>query len=178
MDIDDDQLRDAHEIFGPDFDPNDFDDGAQTDESGEYSEDDEYGEARRKKKSSTNKKKIYDVYEPEDLERGFYTDYDVFLREQDLPERFLDRAQAVEDCECMQEEAWGEMSQIKKLDAIERELEKEARWIYDNAFGAHITDQTFDHPVDTEEQEPAQDYEDDEGNWKKKRQPKPRPIQA
>ena len=42
------------------------------------------------------------MYEPEDLERGFYTDYDRFLRETDLPERFLDRAIAVEDCECMQ----------------------------------------------------------------------------
>ena len=75
------------------------------------------------------------------MERGFYTDYDAFLRDQDLPERFLDRAQAVEDCECMNEDTWGELSQIKKLDAIERELEKEARWIYDNAFGAHLTDQ-------------------------------------
>lgn len=118
-----------------------FDGDAATDESGEYSEDDEYGEPRRKKKTSANKKKIYDVYEPEDLERGFYTDYDAFLRDQDLPERFLDRAQAVEDCECMNEDTWGELSQIKKLDAIERELEKEARWIYDNAFGTHLTDQ-------------------------------------
>ena len=91
---------------------------------------------------------IYDVYEPEDQDRGFYTDYDVFLSEQDLPERFLDRAQAVEDCECMAEEGWAEMYQIKKLDAIERELEKEARWIYESAFWAKITDQSFD-PVPT-----------------------------
>ena len=41
----------------------------------------------------------------------------------------------------MNEDTWGELSQIKKLDAIERELEKEARWIYDNAFGSHLTDQ-------------------------------------
>ena len=178
IDIDDDQLRDAHEIFGPDFDPNEFEGDGASDESGEYSEDDEYGESRRKKKSSANKKKIYDVYEPEDLERGFYTDYDVFLREQDLPERFLDRAQAVEDCECMAEEAWAEMSQIKKLDAIERELEREARWIYENAFGAHITDQTFDHPTKFEDQEEQPEYEDEEGNRRRRRAPKPIPIKC
>ena len=176
--IDDEQLREAHDIFGPDFDPNEFGSDAEQDDDGESYDEDEDGyggERRSKKRTKENRKTIYDVYTPDDLERGYYTDYDRFLREQDLPERFLDRAIAVEDCECMNEEAFAEMSQIKKMDAIERELEKEARWIYENAFGPKLTNQEFDHPVEViEEPEP----EEDSDNPRYKRRNKPKPVRV
>ena len=114
------------------------------------------------------KKKIYDVYEPEDLERGFYTDYDKFLRDTDQPERFADRTVAVEDCDCMNEDAFTELSQYKKLDAIERELEREARWILENAYSEHLTDQTFDHPVLEIEKEKEPEEDDDENRPRRK----------
>ena len=176
--IDDEQLREAHDIFGPDFDPNEFGSDHEADDDGESYDEDEDGyggERRSKKRTKENRKTIYDVYTPDDLERGYYTDYDRFLREQDLPERFLDRAIAVEDCECMGEEAFAEMSQIKKMDAIERELEKEARWIYENAFGPKLTNQEFDHPVEVIPPDDADDP--DLPHWKKKK-PKPKRVKT
>ena len=61
--------------------------------SGDEEEDDEEGQAsqRRKAKQKKAKKKtsIYDVYEPSELERGFFTERDNDIRVTDMPERFL-----------------------------------------------------------------------------------------
>ena len=70
------------------------------------------------------KKSIYEIYEPSELERGFFTDADNEIRTMDSPERFL-------------------LRKTKKLTTPEdqeelkdEELAKEAEWIFENAFKA------------------------------------------
>ena len=75
---------------------------------------------RRRKKAAAAKKSIYELYEPSELERGFFTDADHEIRTMDSPERFL-------------------LRKTKKLIAQEEELKdeellQEAEWIYKNAF--------------------------------------------
>ena len=55
------------------------------------------------------------MYEPSELERGHFTDKDQEIRITDLPEQFLQRTYPVEPREAA-------------------ELEKEAKWIYQQAF--------------------------------------------
>lgn len=59
--------------------------------SGEDEDDEEGGSQRRRrqrKRKTKKKSSIYDVYEPSELERGFFTDRDKDIRVTDMPERF------------------------------------------------------------------------------------------
>lgn len=80
-------LQEAQDIFGVDFDYDEFD---KYDEYGEESEDDEEdeyvdeeggGEERRRKEKKGQRKKpsrksIFEIYEPDELKRGHFTDLD------------------------------------------------------------------------------------------------------
>ena len=68
------------------------------------------------------KKSIYELYEPSELERGFFTDADNEIRTMDSPERFLLRKTK----KLAQQEEQQELQ--------DEELSKEAEWIYENAF--------------------------------------------
>ena len=93
MDIEDEQLRDAQEIFGVDFDAAEFENYSEDDDE---EDEDEYGEKVSKKRTTKNQTTIYDAFEPDELIEKYYTDYDKFLREVDEPERFLTRTTPVE----------------------------------------------------------------------------------
>ncbi|OWF42541.1 Transcription elongation factor SPT6 [Mizuhopecten yessoensis] len=120
-------LQEAQDIFGVDFDFEEFDEYAEGEEEEEEEfEEDEYmeeegedGVARPRTKKvgrkKGKKKGIFDVYEPTELERGFFTDKDQEIRTKDMPERFQLRQIAVRPLE-------------------DGELEEEAEWIYKQAF--------------------------------------------
>ncbi|XP_050409437.2 transcription elongation factor SPT6 [Patella vulgata] len=117
-------LQEAQDIFGVDFDIEEF---ADYDEEEEDDMDEEYedeeldvdGVARPRTKKSgrarRTKKSIYDVFEPSELERGHFTDLDNEIKTADMPERF-------------------QLRQVPVLTAEEDELEEEAEWIYKQAF--------------------------------------------
>lgn len=78
-------MQEAQDIFGVDFDYEDFDkDGEEyeeDDEEEEYEDEEGVRKTRKKTDGKTVKKKfqrktIYDVYEPSELERGHFTDFD------------------------------------------------------------------------------------------------------
>ena len=134
----DDALQQAQDIFGVDFD---FDDFQQQFDDGEYEgegeEEDEYEEAglddtqrterRKSGKKRSARKSIFEIYEPSELERSHLTQTDNDIRNTDIPERFQLRSVPVTSCE-------------------ERELEEEADWIYTNAFDTKtITIQDVEH---------------------------------
>ena len=92
-------LQEAQDIFGVDFDFDEFeqygdDYGEDEEEEEEYEDDmiDEDGETRpraaKKAKKRGKKATIYDVFEPSDLARAHYTDQDQDIRGADMPERF------------------------------------------------------------------------------------------
>ena len=117
-------LQDAQDIFGVDFDfeefeqyGDDYDEGEEEDEYGDEDMDDD-GEARPRPAKKAKKGKratIYDVFEPSDLARAHYTDKDHEIRSADMPERF-------------------QLRQVAVSPAEDGELEEEANWIYKWAF--------------------------------------------
>lgn len=117
----DSALQEAQEIFGVDFDPEEFEDFGPEEEEDfddDYAdEDDEDMEGRKKKQGRKKRSKmgIYDVYEPTELERGFFTEKDQDIRAADIPERF-------------------QLRQVPVKPTEEGELEEEAEWIYKQAF--------------------------------------------
>lgn len=121
----DSALQEAQEIFGVDFDYADFEqygDDYEEELEEEYEEEedeDEGAEPRPKQKKTTRKrqtkKSIYDVFEPSELERSHFTDFDNEVRAADIPERFQLRG-------------------IPVTDAEDEEIEEESQWIYKQAF--------------------------------------------
>ena len=78
-------LQEAQDIFGVDFDYEDFEkEGEEYEEDDEEEEyEDEEGVRKTRKKTDgkivkkkSQRKTIYDVYEPSELERGHFTDFD------------------------------------------------------------------------------------------------------
>ena len=79
-------MQEAQDIFGVDFDYEDFneqaDDYEEDEEEGEeYDDEDGMRKVRKKavgkiQKKKTQRKTIYEIYEPSELERGHFTDYD------------------------------------------------------------------------------------------------------
>ncbi|XP_067032168.1 transcription elongation factor SPT6-like [Acropora muricata] len=118
--VQDSALMEAQDIFGLDFDFDEFEkygreDYSSGEEEDDYlDEDDEDGVLRRPKKKST-KKSIYEVFEPSELEKGMLTAKDNEVRTADVPERFQVRDFPVKSSE-------------------EGELDDEADWIYRHAF--------------------------------------------
>ncbi|XP_041456554.1 transcription elongation factor SPT6-like isoform X2 [Lytechinus variegatus] len=125
----DSALQEAQDIFGLDFDFDEFEgygddyEEAEEEEYSEYEDEEEEleegGEQRRRQKrpgkKRAPKKSIYEVFEPSELERGHFTDLDNEIKTADIPERFMLRT-------------------VPVTEAADEELEKEAEWIYKQAF--------------------------------------------
>ncbi|XP_022911236.2 transcription elongation factor SPT6 isoform X1 [Onthophagus taurus] len=119
-------LQEAQETFGVDFDYDDFAKYEDEYEDDEDEEDDDYdydddGERRRPMKKTqrkkATKKSIFEVYEPSELKRGFFTDLDNEIRNTDAPERMQLREVP-----------------ITVVPEDSTELDDEAEWIYKQAF--------------------------------------------
>ncbi|XP_044731246.1 transcription elongation factor SPT6 isoform X2 [Chrysoperla carnea] len=123
-------LQEAQDIFGVDFDYDEFDKYDQDDyeeeedeeEIDEYVDDDEGdGERRRRPKKAARKKptkkSIFEIYEPSELKRGHFTDLDNEIRNTDIPERMQLRD-----------------IPVTPVPEGSNELEEEAEWIYKHAF--------------------------------------------
>nr|XP_014354517.1 PREDICTED: transcription elongation factor SPT6 isoform X2 [Latimeria chalumnae] len=116
-------LQEAQEIFGVDFDYDEFEKYNEYDEEiedyDEYEEEVAEGETRVRPKKTTKKRisrrSIFEIYEPSELESSHLTDQDNEIRTTDMPERFQLRTIPVKPAE-------------------DEELEEEADWIYRNAF--------------------------------------------
>ncbi|XP_052799386.1 transcription elongation factor SPT6-like [Mya arenaria] len=125
-------LQEAQDIFGVDFDFDEFKEYAgeeSEEEEDEYEEEDmdEEGGTQKKEKKTRPKKglKASASYEPEALKRAFMTEQDNVVRNTDMPERFQLRTTPLKETE-------------------EGELEEEAEWIYKQAFRVPpISTQTF-----------------------------------
>ncbi|XP_065344159.1 transcription elongation factor SPT6 [Cloeon dipterum] len=121
-------LQEAQDIFGVDFDYEEIGKYDEYEDESDEEEDDEYideegteGEKRRKEKRSRTKKasrkSIFEIYEPEELRRGHFTDLDNQIRNTDIPERIQLR-----------------QVPLVKVAKDSPELEEEAKWIFANAF--------------------------------------------
>ncbi|XP_038075728.1 transcription elongation factor SPT6-like isoform X2 [Patiria miniata] len=124
----DSALQEAQDIFGLDFDFEEFNQYGEDyeealEEDSEYEDEEEdvdlgdEGPRRVRKtgKKRTSKKSIYDVFEPSDLERGHFTDIDNEIRATDIPERL-------------------QLRRVPVTKADDAELDEEADWIYRQAF--------------------------------------------
>ncbi|CAK1551238.1 unnamed protein product [Leptosia nina] len=122
-------LQEGQDIFGVDFDYDEFENYREEDEEDEedgyltddyMEEDDEEGERRRLKKGKAkrpSKKSIFEIYEPSELKRSHFTDLDNEIRKTDVPERMQIREVP-----------------ITPVEEGSTELEEEAEWIYKQAF--------------------------------------------
>uniref|UniRef100_A0A670JS76 SPT6 homolog, histone chaperone and transcription elongation factor n=1 Tax=Podarcis muralis TaxID=64176 RepID=A0A670JS76_PODMU len=116
-------LQEAQEIFGVDFDYDEFEKYNEYDEEMEdeydYEPEETEGEIRVRPKKTAKKRvsrrSIFEMYEPSELESSHLTDQDNEIRVTDMPERFQLRSIPVKNAE-------------------DDELEEEADWIYRNAF--------------------------------------------
>uniref|UniRef100_A0A8C5RCP7 SPT6 homolog, histone chaperone and transcription elongation factor n=1 Tax=Laticauda laticaudata TaxID=8630 RepID=A0A8C5RCP7_LATLA len=116
-------LQEAQEIFGVDFDYDEFEKYNEYDEEMEdeydYEPEETEGEIRVRPKKTAKKRvsrrSIFEIYEPSELESSHLTDQDNEIRVTDMPERFQLRSIPVKSAE-------------------DDELEEEADWIYRNAF--------------------------------------------
>ncbi|CAG0894422.1 unnamed protein product [Darwinula stevensoni] len=120
----DQALQEAQDIFGVEFDYEEFAtyDEAEEEEDEEYEDEEREGQRPRRKEvrvRKTQKKSIYEVYEPSELERSHLTDFDQEVRATDIPERMQLRSTPV-------------VSTEKGVE--DKELDEEAEWIYDQAF--------------------------------------------
>ncbi|VEL38241.1 unnamed protein product [Protopolystoma xenopodis] len=135
-------LQQAQDIFGVDFDPEeferfrrgedqDFDDEAYEED---FEEDEKSakrkGKARagrvnlRQRKGSVDEQRVYELFDPSDLERAFYGQIDERIRKTDIPERFQLRRVPLRHIDP------GSPSYSTNL----RELVDEADWIYKSTF--------------------------------------------
>ncbi|XP_031850226.2 transcription elongation factor SPT6 [Nomia melanderi] len=119
-------LQEAQDIFGIDFDYEEFERYGEDEYEEEEEEDDEYlqeeaeDRPRRSKKhikKKSTKKSIFEIYEPSELIRGHFTDVDNEIRTTDIPERMQIRS-------------------VPLTPTVEGsdELDLEAEWIYKQAF--------------------------------------------
>ncbi|XP_031627743.1 transcription elongation factor SPT6 isoform X2 [Contarinia nasturtii] len=119
-------LQEGQDIFGVDFDYDEFEKYGEDYESESEAEDDYEDEGvdgereKRPKKTTkkkTTKKSIFEIYEPSELKRGHFTDVDNEIRKTDIPERIQLRD-----------------IPITAVPENSVELEEEAEWIYKQAF--------------------------------------------
>jgi transcription elongation factor SPT6 len=121
----DEAMQQAQDIFGVDFDFEDLQnveegedyDEEEGDEEDEYDESGEVSQRRsaKKKSRSKNRKSIFELYEPSELERSHMTEKDDEIRKVDVPERF-------------------QLRSIPVTSAEDDEIEEEAEWIWKQAF--------------------------------------------
>ncbi|XP_066596697.1 transcription elongation factor SPT6 isoform X2 [Prorops nasuta] len=121
-------LQEAQDIFGVDFDYDEFGKYGEEDyEEEEEEEEDEYldeeGDIERPRrpkkqmKKKTSRKSIFEIYEPSELKRGHFTDMDNEIRNTDIPERMQLRS-----------------IPVTSVPEGSDELDLEAEWIYKQAF--------------------------------------------
>ncbi|XP_060803163.1 transcription elongation factor SPT6 [Amyelois transitella] len=121
-------LQEGQDIFGVDFDYDEFEKYGEEDYEDEDDEDldeyieeeDEEGDRRRAKKGKAkrpSKKSIFEIYEPSELKRSHFTDLDNEIRKTDVPERMQIREVP-----------------ITPVEEGSTELADEAEWIYKQAF--------------------------------------------
>ncbi|XP_046421769.1 transcription elongation factor SPT6 [Neodiprion fabricii] len=122
-------LQEAQDIFGVDFDydefgkygEEDYEEEEEEDEEDEYVDEDGDGERPRRPKKQpkkkTTRKSIFEIYEPSELKRGHFTDMDNEIRNTDIPERMQLRSVPV-----------------VAVPEGSDELDLEAEWIYKQAF--------------------------------------------
>lgn len=119
-------LQEAQDIFGVDFDFDEFekfgDEYEEEEEEDEYDEDEAGDEEPRRRKEKKKirkptKKSIFEIYEPSELKRGHFTDLDNEIRITDIPERMQLRD-----------------FPVTPVPEGSDELDEEAEWIYRQAF--------------------------------------------
>ncbi|KOX79279.1 Transcription elongation factor SPT6 [Melipona quadrifasciata] len=123
-------LQEAQDIFGVDFDYDEFgkygeedyeeEEEEEEEEEDEYMDDEDTERPRRPKKQlkkKTTRKSIFEIYEPSELKRGHFTDMDNEIRNTDIPERMQLRTVPV-----------------TPVAEGSDELDLEAEWIYKQAF--------------------------------------------
>ncbi|CAG9102905.1 hypothetical protein JYU34_005682 [Plutella xylostella] len=121
-------LQEGQDIFGVDFDYDEFEkygdedyDDEDEEDLDEYLSDDDEGEPRKRTKKGKpkrpSKKSIFEIYEPSELKRSHFTDLDNEIRKTDVPERMQIRSVP-----------------ITAVPEGSSELEDEADWIYKQAF--------------------------------------------
>uniref|UniRef100_A0A8D8RJL4 Transcription elongation factor SPT6 n=1 Tax=Cacopsylla melanoneura TaxID=428564 RepID=A0A8D8RJL4_9HEMI len=120
-------LQEAQDIFGVEFDYDEFDRFEEDEDYSDDDEDDEYLDeeaeddpSRRKKKKQrrkVHKKSIFEIYEPSELKRGHFTDLDNEIRSADIPERMQLREVPV-----------------TAVPEGSDELDEESKWIYNQVY--------------------------------------------
>ncbi|XP_055550196.1 transcription elongation factor SPT6 [Wyeomyia smithii] len=120
-------LQEGQDIFGVDFDYEEFekydeDEYEYESDDDDYEEDAEQGDQRSKRpkkqtRKKSSKKTIFDIFEPSELKRGHFTDLDNEIRKTDIPERMQIRDVP-----------------ITPVPEGSSELEEEAEWIFKQAF--------------------------------------------
>ncbi|XP_014608543.1 PREDICTED: transcription elongation factor SPT6 isoform X1 [Polistes canadensis] len=121
-------LQEAQDIFGVDFDfdefgkfgEEDYEEEEEEEEEDEYLDDDVDERPRRPKKQfkkKSTRKSIFEIYEPSELKRGHFTDLDNEIRNTDIPERMQLRS-----------------IPVTPVAEGSDELDLEADWIYKQAF--------------------------------------------
>ncbi|XP_043664640.1 transcription elongation factor SPT6-like [Vespula pensylvanica] len=121
-------LQEAQDIFGVDFDfdefgkfgEEDYEEEEEEEEEDEYLDDDVDERPRRPKKpfkKKSTRKSIFEIYEPSELKRGHFTDLDNEIRNTDIPERMQLRSVP-----------------FTPVAEGSDELDLEAEWIYKQAF--------------------------------------------
>ncbi|XP_014252442.1 transcription elongation factor SPT6 [Cimex lectularius] len=139
-------LQEAQDIFGVDFDYEYFEKYGEDEYDEDEEDEDEYvdeervedsGRRRKQKKAArkkTTKKSIFEIYEPSELKRGHFTDFDNTVRNTDIPERMQLREVPV-----------------TPVPEGSDELDEEAEWIYKQAFCKPTTsNQEWGSTVDTQ----------------------------
>lgn len=116
-------LQEGQDIFGVDFDYDEFDKYDDDEYEDEFEEEDEYEDedqehqAKKTQRKKVTKKSIFDIYEPSELKRGHFTDLDNIIRKTDIPERMQLRDVP-----------------ITSIPEGSSELDDEAEWIFKHAF--------------------------------------------
>ncbi|CAH8839646.1 unnamed protein product [Trichobilharzia szidati] len=130
-------LQQAQNIFGVDFDMSEFEafrkprtgDDYSEESEYEYSDEEEGSKARRQKhrrppSSHVMDDRVYELFDPSDLERAYYSQADERIRKTDIPERFQLRqvpVKCIDSCSATYAEDL-------------QELSNEAEWIYRHTF--------------------------------------------
>ncbi len=123
-------LQQAQDIFGVDFDFQEFEQYADRDsdisDMSDYEDEDEPRSRRKggQDSKSSHRDRVYELFDPDDLARGYYSPLDEQIRCTDIPERFQLRTIPVRRLD--------PRSTTYEADLLE--VEKEAEWIYNTAF--------------------------------------------
>lgn len=117
----DEALQQAQDVFGLEFDFDEFEEGYDDEEEEEEYEDEEGGheDERQRRRArggrKSQRKSIFDFYEPAELEKSFLNEVDKNITNTDVPERF-------------------QLRPVPVTPGQDIELKEEAEWIYQHAF--------------------------------------------